>query len=147
MNSLDQDGLETESVTTSRCQQESHRSRNVRVEVSGFDVRGRYFTEHTVTLDVSEAGCRFRLDAELETHSAIAVRVTRRGNGFLLPDPPVLFRVVWTRPTQPGWMVAGAKLQPVNLWTVGFPAEPGDEHRPDDSSDSLDDASDEPPAA
>ncbi|GEM_PF-6176542 len=54
------------------------------------------------------------------------MRVVRRRNGLMLDDPAVLFRVVWVRQIQPGWprwTVAGVKLQPVQLASVGFPAE------------------------
>jgi hypothetical protein len=104
-------------------------SQRVAVEVSGFDRRGRFFTERTSTLDVSDSGCSFLLDAEVDKNSAVSVRVIRRRNGLMLDDPPVLFRVVWTRliyPGRPKWTVAGAKLQPVRLWTVGFPVESED---------------------
>jgi hypothetical protein len=114
---------------------EFRETRSVPVEISGFDARGRFFTERTETLDVSDSGCRFQLRAELEKHSAISVRVIRRRNGMMMDDPPVLFRVVWVRHTTPGWMVAGAKLQPVRLWTVGFPVDPTDENSPEDSPD------------
>lgn len=104
-------------------------SRRVPVEVSGRDVRGCFFTERTSTFDVSDSGCSFLLNAELEENSAVSVRVIRRRNGMKHDDPPVLFRVAWTRQTHPGWpkwTVAGEKMQPVQLWTVGFPVEPDD---------------------
>lgn len=120
-------------------------SRRVAVEVSGFDTRGRFFTERTSTVDVSDSGCCFLLNAEVEKNSAVSVRVIRRRNGLMLDDPPVLFRVVWTHliyPGRPKWTVAGAKLQPVHLWTVGFPIESGELHG---GTNSPEDG--EPPAA
>jgi PilZ domain len=101
-------------------------SRRVPVEVSGFDARGRFFTERTSTCDVSDSGCSFLLNYELEKDSAVSVRVVRRRNGMMHDDPPVLFRVAWIRQTHPGWpkwTVACQKMQPVRLWTVGFPVE------------------------
>jgi hypothetical protein len=123
---------------------ELRETRSVPVEISGFDARGRFFTERTETLDVSESGCRFQLRAELEKNSAISVRVIRRRNGMMLDDPPVLFRVVWVRDTNSGWIVAGAKLQPIRLWTIGLPVEPTDEAPPEGSPDPT---SGKPPAA
>jgi hypothetical protein len=102
-------------------------SRRVPVEVSGFDARGRFFTERTSTHDVSDSGCSFLLNAELEENSAVSIRVVRRRNGMMHDDPPVLFRVAWTKQTHPGWpkwTVAGEKMQPVQLWAVGFPVAP-----------------------
>lgn len=135
MNSSKTYGLEI--VTTARPERrgEYRETRGVPVEISGFDARGRFFTERTKTLDVSDFGCRFQLRAEIEKHSAISVRVIRRRNGMMMDDPPVLFRVVWVRHANPGWMVAGAKLQTVRLWTVGFPVEPTDENSPEDPPD------------
>lgn len=120
-------------------------SRRVPVEVSGFDVRGRFFTERTSTVDVSDSGCRFLLNAELEKNSAVSIRVIRRRNGMMHDDPPVLFRIAWVTQTHPGWpkwTVAGAKMQPVQLWTVGFPVEPDNTaaRRPESPEDT-------PPAA
>jgi PilZ domain len=120
-------------------------SRRVPVEVSGFDARGRFFTERTSTLDVSDSGCCFLVSAELEENSAVSIRVVRRRNGMMHDDPPVLFRIAWTRQTHPGWpkwTVAGEKLQPVQLWTVGFPVEQdGSGNNPPASTDHT------PPAA
>jgi hypothetical protein len=119
--------------------------RRIPVEVSGFDARGRFFTERTSTFDVSNSGCSFLLNYELEESSAVSVRVIRRRNGTAHNDPPVLFRVTWTRQTHPGWpkwTVAGEKMQPVEPWTVGFPAGPDDSvaHTPKSPGDT-------PPAA
>jgi len=116
-------------ITRPERRREWRESRRVPVEVSGFDARGCFFTERTSTFDVSDSGCSFLLNAELEESSAVSVRVLRRRNGVTHDDPPVLFRVAWTRQTHPGWpkwTVAGEKMQPVQLWTVGFPVEPDD---------------------
>lgn len=148
MDSFKTHTLEIVGLARPERRREYRETRSVPVEISGFDARGRFFTERTKTLDVSESGCRFRVRAELEKDSAISVRVIQRRNGMMMDDPPVLFRVVWARHTnpghpasgrtdpdrgEPGWTVAGAKLQPVQLWTVGFPVEPTDEDSPEDS--------------
>lgn len=124
---------------------EWRKSRGVAVEISGFDARGRFFTERTSTLDVNDSGCSFLLNAEVEKNSPISVRMIHRREGLMPGDSPVLFRVVNARQTYPGWpkwTVAGEKLQPIQLWTAGFPAESDDPAV--DSPDSLDG---EPPAA
>ncbi len=93
-------------------------SRHVPVEVSGFDAHGRFFTERTSTLDVSDSGCCFLLNAEIEKDSVVSVRVIRRRDGLLFADPPVRFRVLSARQSYPGWpkwTVAGARLQSVAL--------------------------------
>jgi len=137
-------GLKLVSAARPERRAEHRETRSVPVEISGFDARGRFFTERTKTLDVSESGCRLELRAEVEKHSAISVRVIRRRNGMMMDDPPVLFRVVWVRHTNPGWMIAGAKLQPVQLWTVGFPVEPSDDISSEDSPERT---PGKPPAA
>lgn len=101
-------------------------SRRVPVEVSGFDARGRFFTERTSTLDVSDSGCCFLLNAEVEEHGAVSVRVVRRRDGQMLDDPPVLFRVVWVRQPRAGWpkwTVGAALSQPIQLQNAGFPVD------------------------
>ena len=102
MDSFKQRTAETYAVPISERRREFREARMVPVEVTGFDVRGRYFTETTATLDVSESGCRFRLNTEVERHSAVSLRVTGRSSGVVVPDPPVVFRVVWTKYMQPG---------------------------------------------
>jgi hypothetical protein len=120
-------------------------SRSVPVEVSGFDARGRFFTERTSTLDVSESGCCFLLNVEVDERSAVSVRVVRRRNGLMFDDPPVLFRVIRAGQSHPGWpkwTVAGEKLQPVQLWAVGFPVD-----RHESTIDSSNSSSGESPAS
>jgi hypothetical protein len=78
--------------------------RSVPVEISGIDARGRFFVERTSTLDVTDSGCSFLLNAELEENSSVFVRVIRRGNGLASHDPAIRFRVVWIRQTRPAQM-------------------------------------------
>lgn len=66
MNSSKTYGLEIASIAPPERRDEYRETRSVPVEVSGFDVRGRFFTERTETLDVSDSGCRFQLRAELK---------------------------------------------------------------------------------
>lgn len=116
--------FEHQIVTRPERRREFRESPRVAVEISGFDARGRFFTERTYTIEVSDSGCSFLLNAEVEKHSAVSVRVIRRCNEMMQDDPPVLFSVVWTKQSHPGWpkwTVAAAKLQGVQLWTLGFP--------------------------
>ncbi|MGH9738243.1 MAG: hypothetical protein ACRD4X_06600 [Candidatus Acidiferrales bacterium] len=114
--------FELHTVTRPERRREFRESRRVAVEISGFDARGRFFTERTYTIEVSDSGCSFLLNAEVEKRSAVSMRVIRRCSGMMQDDPPVLFSVVWTKQSHPGWTkwtVAAAKLQGVQLWTVG----------------------------
>ncbi|MGA9882524.1 MAG: hypothetical protein WBQ34_02270 [Candidatus Acidiferrales bacterium] len=129
---------------------EFRESRRVAVEISGFDARGRFFTERTFTTDVSDSGCSFLLNAEVEKHRAVSVRVIRRRNGMMQDDPPVIFRVARVEQTYPGWpkwTVAAAKLHPVKLWTLCYPMDADKAARASsDSLDPLDSPNGEPPA-
>ena len=78
----------------------SNRRREARVpltfpiEVSGFDLRGRFFTEQSSCFDVGEASCAFRLHAEVEEDAVVAIRSFHWQNNNVLDSRPVLFQVV-----------------------------------------------------
>lgn len=80
----------------------SNRRREARVpltfpiEVSGFDLRGRFFTEQSSCFDVGEASCAFRLHAEVEEDAVVAIRSFHWQNNNVLDSRPVLFQVVRT---------------------------------------------------
>jgi hypothetical protein len=90
------------------------------IGVSGFDRTGRFFTERTSTLDVSNLGCRFPLLAEMGKDSVVAIRVIRRGEGLETDSPPVLFRLAWVQQTEHGWTLGAEQLQPNRPWSVHF---------------------------
>ncbi|MDE3171157.1 MAG: hypothetical protein KGL75_13520 [Acidobacteriota bacterium] len=120
-------------------------SRRVAIEVSGFDLHHRFFTERTSTLDVSPSGCCFLLQTEVAPASGISVRVVGRRNGLIVDDPPVLLRVAWVKQSHPGWpkwTVAAMSIQPLHMQGAGFPAEPDDVR-----GITLGWPDDEPPAA
>lgn len=143
--------FEHRAATQPERRREFREVRHVPVEIFGFDSCGRFFTERSSAIEVSDSGCSFLLNAEVAEHSAVSVRVIRRPDGIVHRDPPVLFRVAWTNQTYPGWpkwTVAGAKLPPVQLWTVGVPVDADNaECAPSDSSGSPDRPDREPPAA
>jgi hypothetical protein len=64
------------------------------IEVSGFDRRGRFFTEQSSCFDVGEASCAFRLHAEVEEDAVVAIRSFHWQNNNVLDSRPVLFQVV-----------------------------------------------------
>ncbi len=94
------------------------------VEVSGFDQNGRYFSEQTMTADISESGCRFHLKIQVHCGAVVALKVVSRGNSKALPDRPLLFQVARVKQEGDGdgWVVGAVKLQPESLWCVAFPA-------------------------
>jgi len=91
------------------------------IEVSGFDRRGQFFSERTVTADVSESGCRFHLKAEVEHGAVVAIKLVSRNINRLQPERPFLFKVARVTAESTGWTLGAAKLQPESLWCIAFP--------------------------
>jgi hypothetical protein len=91
------------------------------IEVSGFNRRGRYFTERSLTLDVSDGGCKFRLANEVEKGSVVAIRVITKRNGRETDTRPVLFHVNWFQALPNGWTLGVSKLQAGAAWCASVP--------------------------
>ncbi len=91
------------------------------IEVSGFDRYGRFFSERTVTADVSESGCRFPLKTEVERGAVVAIKLVSRHTNRTQPDRPLLFKVARVVEESKGWTLGAAKLQPESLWCIAFP--------------------------
>lgn len=89
-----------------------------RIEVCGFNRYGRFFTERTLTSNISDGGCQLSLRAEVEKDSVVALRVIERRNGCELDSRPVLFRVERIVSQAAGWTLGVSKLQPVPVWGV-----------------------------
>lgn len=90
------------------------------IEAYGFDRAGHFFSHRTSTLDVSESGCRFPVQAELAPGAVIAIRmVSRHGDGR--GAKALLFQVAWCRHEANGWEAGVEKLQPEALWHMAFP--------------------------
>jgi hypothetical protein len=87
-----------------------------RVEVCGFNRYGRFFTERTLTLNISDGGCQLSLQVEVEKDSILALRVIEHRNGCELNFRPALFQVERMVPQASGWTLGVSKLQPVPVW-------------------------------
>jgi hypothetical protein len=87
-----------------------------RVEICGFNRHGRYFTERTLTSNVSDSGCQFYLRIEVEEKSVVALRVIGHVHGCEIDSRPTLFQVERIEPRAPGWTLGVSKLQPVPVW-------------------------------
>ncbi len=75
--------------------------------VSGFDVAGCFFTEHTSTASLSDNGCCFRVNAGVSPGAFVALQ----SNGHAgLPNRPVFYQVVWMQPLSTGFLVGAARL-------------------------------------
>jgi hypothetical protein len=98
------------------------------IEVSGFDRNGRHFSEATKTCDISEAGCRFGIKAQLKPGDVVAIKLITRGNGLTPASKALLFQIAWVKPEPEGWAAGALKLQPENIWHMSFP--PGKQSKP-----------------
>jgi hypothetical protein len=90
-----------------------------RVEVCGFNRHGRFFTERTLTSNVSDSGCQFYLRIEVEEKSVVALRVIGHVHGCECDSRPTLFQVERIEPQASGWTLGVSKLQSVPVWCDG----------------------------
>lgn len=100
------------------------------IEVSGFDANGKFFTERSVTMDISENGCRFQLKSQIERSSVVALKVLHRNRSDSSPERPLLFSVARAIQEGNGWTLGAVKLQPENIWCVAFPSAKKDDKPP-----------------
>jgi hypothetical protein len=91
------------------------------IEVCGFSKQGRYFTERTFTVDVSDGGCRLRLRNEVEKGSVVAIRVITRRHGQESDARPVLFHVNWFQAMSTNCTLGVSKLQAGAPWCSSVP--------------------------
>lgn len=93
------------------------------VEVYGFDRQGHYFTERTVTLNVSSGGCMLELKHCPDDEGVLAIRRVTR-DGARTPDyKPVLFLVCWSHKMPRRCLVGASKLQSGDMWGLSMPQE------------------------
>jgi len=105
------------------------RAIQIPIEACGFDRRGRFFTERTETLNVSDTGCKFRVRTELACDAVVAVRVLNDTSDGTPPLRSVLFRIVRTEPNVAEWSVAGSQLQQDDPWSDSMFAVEGQKWR------------------
>lgn len=91
------------------------------IEVSGFNLLARFFTESSETSNVSERGCRFCLHTEIAPRDVLAVRVLNRRTNGGQDAAPVLFQVVRVKRNADQWVVGALKLQSEEPWPASFP--------------------------
>jgi hypothetical protein len=95
---------------------EERYSLEVSIEVCGFNLRGRFFTERSETSNVSDGGCNFCLRTQIAPDAIVALRVLRAHNAGGRDQPPVLFQVVRVERDSSQWKVGAIKLQSDELW-------------------------------
>ncbi len=99
---------------------EERHSLQVAIEVCGFNLRGRFFTERCETSNVSDGGCKFSLRTQIAPDAIVALRVLRGPNGSSREQSPVLFQVVRVNRDSNQWIVGAIKLQSDELWPAAF---------------------------
>ena len=94
------------------------------IELFGFDSSNHYFTERSVTVNVSKSGCQFRLKHPIEARTVVAIRVTHPEGSKAIPRKPALFLISWVERAGDKWAVGAATLQPESIWPIEVPDKP-----------------------
>ncbi len=92
------------------------------IEVSGFDSTGRLFAEYTTTSNISESGCRFQVQTQLERGDIVAIKLLSRRNDLAPASKPLLFQIAWVTQEAEGWTAGALQLESENLWHMAFPS-------------------------
>ncbi|MFZ3331842.1 MAG: PilZ domain-containing protein [Candidatus Acidiferrales bacterium] len=98
----------------------------VSIEVCGFNLRGRFFTERAETCNINEGGCKFRLRTQIAPDAIVALRVVAGHKLGGQDTSPMLFQVVRAERDSNQWVVGAIKLQSDELW----PTTLADSHEP-----------------
>jgi PilZ domain len=93
------------------------------IEVSGYDLEAKFFSERTRTIDISESGCCFHLDRAVKRNGVIAIKIVRTHHNNEKLDRPMLYQVARIAKEPEGWTIGAAKLQSDSLWCVAFPPD------------------------
>lgn len=91
------------------------------IELFGFNSANHYFTERSVTVNVSKRGCQFRLKNQIDERTVVAIRVTPPEGSQALPQKPALFLVSWVKRAGEKWAVGASTLQPESIWPIAVP--------------------------
>lgn len=94
---------------------------SIPIEVTGFDVEGKFFCESSKTVDISESGCSFQLKRCVERGGVVAIKVIVRDRKKKAEQRPFLYQIARATAEGGRWMVGAAKLQPESIWFVAFP--------------------------
>lgn len=93
----------------------------IAIEVTGFDAQGKFFSDATKTVDVSERGCSFRLKRRVERGGIVAIKVKVKNGKQQSEQRPFLYQVARATADGDHWVMGAAKLQPESVWYVAFP--------------------------
>lgn len=99
---------------------ESRVAVSIRIEVTGFDFEGKFFSETTRTIDISKTGCGFRLKRRLLRGGILAIKILDKDAHPAGPNP-FFYQVARSTPEAGRWITGAAKLQSESLWSALFP--------------------------
>lgn len=90
--------------------------------ICGLASTGRFFVEHSSTVNVSGSGCCLRLRTRPLAGSALALRIVP--GGPFLPDgaSQLLFQLAWLRPEGDNWLIGAFVLGKVGISRLAFPS-------------------------
>jgi hypothetical protein len=91
------------------------------IELFGFNSDSHYFTERSVTVNVSRSGCQFRLKNQLDEKTVVAIRLTPPENIRSNQAKPTLFLISWVKRAGDKWAVGASTLQPEDIWPIAVP--------------------------
>jgi hypothetical protein len=84
------------------------------IVVFGFDQAGHFFTDHTVTINISENGCCFRLNREVPFDALLAIQTLDHNSDAV--SRPTLYQIAWMETMARGAAVGAARLQGESNW-------------------------------
>jgi hypothetical protein len=91
------------------------------IEVSGMGMTGTVFHDQTVTIDVSEDGCRFLFQRKLCIGEHLSLGLVDTDFAQLTGNKTQPFEVVWVEPSNAGWVIGVRKLLGGTIWPITFP--------------------------
>jgi PilZ domain-containing protein len=104
-------------IDTMPRRREMRRAISIPIEVTGFAKDGKFFAERTVTTNVSESGCSFRLQRDLERGGIVSIKVLAQAPFHRLEDEPLLYQVAHATQDACDWAIGTAKLQAESVWS------------------------------
>ena len=100
---------------------ESRVAVSIRIEVTGSDLEGKFFSETTRTIDISKTGCGFLLKRRLARGGILAIKILDKDARHPARRKPFFYQVARSTPEAGRWITGAAKLQPESLWSAVFP--------------------------
>jgi|ERR1700690_2000838 len=101
-------------LTPPRIRRDPRESATLFIAVFGFDLAGHFFTDHTVTINISENGCCFRLNREVPFDTLLAIQTLDHNSDAIAR--PSLYQIAWMERMVRGATVGAARLHGEANW-------------------------------